>query len=148
MAQPARHQVEWNPFSIQATPKPVSQPFGARLGASAARPCHDRDDARVRGFQAPRPEIRAGGAVAKAMHQIEKISSLRLEGHTPSNWRWGLPGQVRVVRKRGHRIDGRAHQLLRVLILAEVGQHLQIRLQAVRWPIIAEEGRRLRQFGQ
>ena len=59
----------------------------------------------------------------------------------------GLPGEARIVRKRGYWIDGCIHQLLRPLILAEVRQHLQIRFQAVGLPVIAEEGRRLPEVG-
>ncbi len=44
-------------------------------------PCHDLDDAGVGRFQAPRPEIRAGGAVAEAMHQIEGIEERGRDGH-------------------------------------------------------------------
>src|SRR5215471_4326934 len=55
-----------------------------------------------------------------------------------------LPGKMRVIREGGHRIDWRLHQLLRVLILAEVGQHVQIWLQTVWWPVLAEDGRRRR----
>ena len=73
MAQPALHEVEGNPFFDTGHTKTMPQPFGARLGARNARPRHDLDDTGVGGFQTPRPEIRAGGAVAKAMHQIQGI---------------------------------------------------------------------------
>ena len=69
MAEPALDEIRGIPFSIQATPNPCRKPFGARLGARDAGACHDLDDAGVGGFQAPRPEVRPGGAVAEAMDQ-------------------------------------------------------------------------------
>ena len=76
MAQPALHQIERDPFFDTGHTKAMPQPFGARLGACDAGPCHDLDDAGVGRFQAPRPEIGAGGAVAEAMHQIQGIEEL------------------------------------------------------------------------
>ena len=73
MAQPALHEIERNPFFDTGHAKAMPQPFGARLGTCDTGACHDLDDAGVGGFQAPRPEIRAGGAVAEAMHQIQGI---------------------------------------------------------------------------
>ena len=59
MAEPALHQVERNPFLDTGHAKAMPQPFGARLGTGDARPCHHLDDARVGGFQAPGPALRA-----------------------------------------------------------------------------------------
>ena len=73
MAQPALHEIEGDPFFDTGHAKAMPQPFGARLGAGDAGACHDLDDAGVGRFQAPRPEIRPGGAVAEAMDQIEGI---------------------------------------------------------------------------
>ena len=81
MAQPAWHQIEGNPFFNAGHAKAMPQAFGARLGAYNTGACHDLDDAGVGGFQTPRPEIRAGGAVAKAIHQIEGIQKCGRDRH-------------------------------------------------------------------
>ena len=81
MAQPALHQVEGNPFFDTGHAKAMPQPFGARLGTGDPGACHDLDDAGVGGFQAPRPEIRPGGAVAETMDQIERIEKRGRHGH-------------------------------------------------------------------
>ena len=75
MAQPALHQVQGDPFFDTGDTKAMPQPFGARLGAGNPGACHDLDDAGVGRFQAPRPEIRPGGAVAEAMDQIRASRS-------------------------------------------------------------------------
>src|SRR5262245_1623107 len=73
MAQPALHEVKRNALFNTSDAKAMPQPFGTRLGARDPGPCHDLDDAGVGRFQAPPPEMRPGGAVAEAMHQIKGI---------------------------------------------------------------------------
>jgi hypothetical protein len=73
MAQPTLDEIEGNPFCDTGHAKAVPQAFGARLGARDPGARHDLDDAGVRGFQAPRPEIGSRSAVAEAVNQIESI---------------------------------------------------------------------------
>src|SRR5882672_8282583 len=71
MAEPALHEIQGDPFFDTGDTKPVPQPFGARLGARNASTRHDLDNAGGGRFQAPRPEMRPGGAVGEAVDQIE-----------------------------------------------------------------------------
>src|SRR5262245_39650881 len=82
MAEPALYEVERNALFDTGDAKAMPQPFGTRLGARDAGPCHDLNDAGVRGFQTPRPELRPGGTVAEAMHQIERIQERGRDWHS------------------------------------------------------------------
>ena len=81
MAEPALHEVERNAFFDTCHAKAMAQPLGTGLRPRDAGACHDFDDAGVRGFQAPRPELRPGGAVAEVMDQIKRIEERGRDRH-------------------------------------------------------------------
>ena len=92
MAKPALHEIEGDALFDAGHAETVPQPLGAGLRACDARPFHHFDDARIGGFQAPRPEMRPGFAVADAVHQVKRIEQGGRDGNRAVNaWAALLP---------------------------------------------------------